>query len=443
MAAVALPAVLWAEQRPNIIYIMTDQQTASAMSCAGNSDVHTPNMDLLASRGVRFVNAYCAFPLSGPTRSSMFTGYMPSQIGTIENNLPIPDSVASRTLGTLLSESGYYCAYAGKWHAHTVSLPAEEAFGFHNICPNGDIGLAEACVRFLQSKPAQPFFLVASFTNPHNICEYARNQRTPYAHVEEPVLDECPNLPLNHEVAPFDSRILAFEKKQSYALYPTQDYTPEEWRRYLNAYYRLVEAVDHEIGKIVAEIERENLWKNTVIIFTSDHGDGCASHKWNQKTALYEEVVNVPLIVCAPKVKHPGMVLPQLVNNAVDLMPSVLDWAETVCPSYCKGVSYREISEKALQQEAHQPYVVTETNFNQTAGTLGWMVRTPRYKYVLYDKGAYREQLFDMTSSRLEMKNLAVEAKYKEVLEQHRNLLREWMKQHPAPRRGRHLSLIP
>lgn len=130
MAAVALPAVLWAEQRPNIIYIMTDQQTASAMSCAGNSDVHTPNMDLLASRGVRFVNAYCAFPLSGPTRSSMFTGYMPSQIGTIENNLPIPDSVASRTLGTLLSESGYYCAYAGKWHAHTVSLPAEEAFGF-------------------------------------------------------------------------------------------------------------------------------------------------------------------------------------------------------------------------------------------------------------------------------------------------------------------------
>lgn len=99
MAAVALPAVLWAEQRPNIIYIMTDQQTASAMSCAGNSDVHTPNMDLLASRGVRFVNAYCAFPLSGPTRSSMFTGYMPSQIGTIENNLPIPDSVASRTLG--------------------------------------------------------------------------------------------------------------------------------------------------------------------------------------------------------------------------------------------------------------------------------------------------------------------------------------------------------
>ena len=98
----ALPAMSGAQQKPNIIYIMTDQQGAMAMSCAGNSDLNTPNMDLLASKGVRFTNAYCAMPLSGPSRAAMFTGYMPSQCGMIENEMPLVDSLRTRTLGSLV-----------------------------------------------------------------------------------------------------------------------------------------------------------------------------------------------------------------------------------------------------------------------------------------------------------------------------------------------------
>ncbi len=79
--ALALPVMMAAQSRPNIIYIMTDQQSATAMSCAGNPDVHTPNMDRLAANGVRFTNAYTAMPLSGPARAAMFTGYMPSESG--------------------------------------------------------------------------------------------------------------------------------------------------------------------------------------------------------------------------------------------------------------------------------------------------------------------------------------------------------------------------
>ena len=84
------PAALMAQERPNILYIMTDQQTATAMSCAGNEEVHTPNMDRLAQRGLRFSNAYCSMPLSGPSRSSMFTGYTPGQVGLTENGTPCP-----------------------------------------------------------------------------------------------------------------------------------------------------------------------------------------------------------------------------------------------------------------------------------------------------------------------------------------------------------------
>ena len=163
---IMIPVSVFAKQeKPNIILIMTDQQSADAMSCAGNPDLYTPNMDKLASRGVRFENAYCTFPISGPSRSSIFTGYMPSESGVVENEMPLPDSLAAKTLGTVMSDAGYDCAYAGKWHVNTISLPGKEAFGFHNIKGNGDRGIAEACIDYLRGRPDdRPFFLVASGT---------------------------------------------------------------------------------------------------------------------------------------------------------------------------------------------------------------------------------------------------------------------------------------
>lgn len=443
LVGLALPAPFLAQERPNIIYIMTDQQSATAMSCAGNDELHTPNMDRLAKHGVRFENAYCSFPLSGPSRSCMFTGCVPGEMGIRKNGVPLPDSVRSRTLGTLLETAGYTTGYAGKWHAHTNSLPDRHAFGFENLHAHNDFGLAEAAVEFLKRKHDKPFFLVASFDNPHNICEYARNQKLPYATIEEPDLDECPGLPANHSVTPYDADVLAYERQQSYRLYPTQNFTHDDWRRYRNAYFRLVETVDREIGKIVDEIDRQNLWKNTVIIFTSDHGDGAGAHQWNQKTVLYEEVVNIPLIVCLPGGKHAGKVLPQLVNNGVDLLPSVCDWAGVQAPAGCRGVSYRAVAEQGNPQKEHQPYVVTETQFVQTAGTQGWAVRTPRYKYVLYEVGKNREMLYDMEKDRGEMCNLAVKKTYKKTVEEHRALLLEWMKMHPLLGKQSVIRFIP
>ena len=440
LGAIAIPSIAVAQEKPNIIYIMTDQQCAEAMSCAGNTDLHTPNMDLLAQRGVRFTNAYCAFPLSGPSRAAMFTGYMPSQSGMIENEMPLVDSLRHNTLGSVVAAAGYDCAYAGKWHVNTLSIPDNE-FGFRNIKENGDIGLAESCVEYLRGRDRkEPFFLVASFINPHNICEYARGQKTPHAKVVEPALDDCPNLPENFAVSPYDASVLKFEQGQNYKLYPTTSYSPDDWRRYRNAYYRLTEAVDAEIGKILAEIDRQKLWKNTVIIFTSDHGDGNGAHHWNQKTALYEEVAGVPMIVCLPGGRNGGTVSDALVNNGTDLMPSICEWTGAEVPYGRPGVSYKDAAENGSKGQDH---IVTETNFNQTAGTLGWMVRTSKYKYVLYDKGQYREQIFDMENDRKEMRNLAVENKYHDILLEHRGILVNWLKTTPGADRARHLRMIP
>lgn len=429
-----LTLVTLAQQRPNIIYIMSDQQAATDMSCAGNNDVSTPNMDRLAQRGMRFTNAYCALPLSGPSRSSMWTGYMPSDIGMEENETPLPDSIAVRTLGTLIENAGYECALAGKWHVNTNSLPSEHAFGFKNIHEFNDKGLPEDVIHFLRNHDKnKPFFLVASFNNPHGICEYARRQNVPYGDVSiYPNLEDCPQLPANFAVSPYDATALLFEKTRNHRLYPSYDYTADDWRRYLYGYYRLTETVDKQIGQILDELDRQNLWKNTVVIFTSDHGDGAAQHQWNQKTVLYESVANVPYIISLPKGKNAGKLMPQLVNNGIDLMPTVCDFAGIEIPKHCTGKSLRTVAESGKAETPLRDYVVTETVFAQTAGTIGWMVRTPGYKYVLYDTGRNREQLFDMHNDRGEMRNLAVERRYHDIVVKHRQMLREWMDQHPS-----------
>lgn len=429
---------------PNIIYIMTDQHSANALSCAGNLDVATPNIDRLAARGVRFTNAYCALPLSGPSRAAMFTGFTPSAIGMQENETPLPDSLRDRTLGNLMELAGYDNGYSGKWHVNTNSLPAKRAFGFENLHGHNDYGLAEAANEFLACDHGnKPFFLVASFDNPHNICEYARGQKLPFATIQEAPLDSCPNLPRNFLINPYDADILRWERERSYRLYPTKGYTADDWRRYRNAYFRLIEHVDAEVGKIVNAIDSLDLWNNTVVIFTSDHGDGQGAHQWNQKTALWEETANVPLIVCAPgNRKNAGKVSEVLVNNGIDLIPSILDWAGAETPADCRGTSLRYAVEKPESESEHD-FVVCETVFAQTGGTKGWALRTPRYKYVLYEAGANREMLFDMDTDRLEMTNLAIESRYKPVLERHRELLRLWMEDNLPPMEYPLTRLIP
>lgn len=146
-----------AAERPNIIYIFTDQQTASAMSCAGNPDLHTPNLDRLAAAGIMFNNAYCTAPLSGPSRGAMFTGHYPDAVGLSVNGSPMPDSLRTQTLGTLMKNAGYDCAYGGKWHLPLLDVPDKE-YGFDNIYKHSDDGLAEACAEYLSRKHKKPFF---------------------------------------------------------------------------------------------------------------------------------------------------------------------------------------------------------------------------------------------------------------------------------------------
>ena len=211
------PASRQDDPRPDIVWIMTDQHTATALSCAGNRYVRTPNIDRLAERGVRFVNAYCTAPLSGPSRAAMFTGLYPDEIGMIRNGAPFPEELEGRLLGNPVSEAGYECVYGGKWHVGPKHSAPEES-GFRRIHPFTDLGLGQACAEWLRGEHGHPFLLVASFDNPHNICEAARYQPLPYGDVTP--RRPYPPLPSNFRRNADDADAILFEKANNYFAYP-------------------------------------------------------------------------------------------------------------------------------------------------------------------------------------------------------------------------------
>ena len=415
--------------RPNILYVFTDQQSAFAMSCMGNDDLSTPAMDSLAETGTLFRNAYCTQPLCTPARASMFTGLMPHQCGTCSNDGPIDETLRPRELGRVLSDAGYECAYGGKWHVPESAMPEQNDHGFRTICGFNDNQLAQACVSFFREGRSRPFFLVASFDNPHNICEWGRSQCLPWGSIGRPPSPgECPDLPVNFAVPEHEPEIVRIEQRCNWALYPTTNYAEADWRRYRWAYYRLVEKVDREIGRILDGLREAGLEKDTVVMFSSDHGDGNGAHQWNQKSILYEEVVRVPMIISWPGVTRPGRQERQfLVSGGLDLYPTVCDYASVTPPEGLQGRSLRRFAEGEPVGQWRDAVFAETLFYGSGYGTTGRMVRSRRYKYVCYDRGKYREQLFDIEHDSVEVDNLAVDQQYYSVMEDHRNLLLKHM----------------
>lgn len=415
-----------AERRPNVVVVLTDQQTADAMGCVGNADLHTPAVDSLAANGTLFRNAYCTQPLCSPSRASLVTGEMPHRNGVTNNVMTLDEGLRGRELGTLFDAAGYDTAYAGKWHLPEYDLTGDH--GFRRVYGFGDDTVAANCVEFLGEERDQPFLLVASFDNPHNICEWARDEPLPWGDVDEVPTRDCPSLPSNFPVPPYEPELLRLVQDLHPRWHPTRGWDEYRWRQYRNAYYRLCERVDAEIGKVLTALRDQGLEDDTVVVFSSDHGDGVGAHRWNQKWALYEESVRVPMIVSWRGVTRAGAIDDEhLVSNGLDLLPTVLDYAGIRPPVELPGLSLRLLADGAAVTGWRDEVVArTEWDHEALAGSTGRMLRTARYKYVAYSWGRYREQLFDLREDPGEMVNLAVAARYDDVLAEHRRRLTDW-----------------
>ena len=413
--------------RPNVLLVITDQQTDEAMSCAGNPHLSTPAMDRIAARGVRFTRSYVTQPLCLPCRSSIQTGRYPHEIGTSTNGTAMNGEYPM--LGKLLQAGGYDTAYYGKWHVAASFEGAGYPTDSEDL--SSDSVTADRAIEYLHAPRDKPFFLTVSVRNPHDVCQLARGQDLPQGPIP-PVPDseaQLPPLPANFAIPENEPAAIRMSQERNRDFhYPTGEWTDLEWRQYLWGYYRLVEKADREIGRVLDALRDSGHEGKTVIILTSDHGEGVASHHWNQKQILYEQAVRVPLLIADPQASNPGSASDALVSTGIDLMPTILDAAGIANPP---GPIHGQSLRPLVQGEAtswDRSYVIAETTFARgaNAGASGRMVRTERYKYVVYDQGAGREQLFDLKADPHEMNNLATNPEYHTELNEHRTLISAW-----------------
>jgi len=430
-----------ADSRPNIIFINTDEQSAQMMSCAGNPWLHTPAMDRLAAEGIRFERAYCTHPVCLPSRFSWFTGRMPSELNIWDNksgsNLDrVPWDMLNNCAGHLLRRAGYRTAYGGKTHLPGDMTP--ESMGFENITADKRDGLAETCADWIAQRGKAndgPFFLTACFVNPHDICfmgmrdfiretradspdlnfnerwllsddsvemaELNQAMRMPDGVSEDAFYDKhCPPLPDNHQ--PQDPEPTGLTRKieaAPYRRYIREQWDERRWRLHRWAYARLVERVDEQVGRVIQALDDAKLTENTLVIFTSDHGDHDGSHKLEQKGTVYEEAARVPLLMRWPGQIEGGQVnRDALVSNGLDLVPTLCDLAGCAVPSDLRGQSVRPLLDRRASPTSFREALPLES-------AEGCAIVDRRFKYIRYHEGDDAEQLMDLQEDPGETRN--------------------------------------
>ena len=465
--ALMVPSLLRAatasQKRPNIIYIFTDQQSASMMSCAGNKWLKTPGMDYIAANGVRFERAYTTNPVCSPARVSLMTGRFPgcfndakgAQARENKGSMRIPaisDEVRQTTLAAFLKKTGYELAYGGKEH-----LPkplTSKALGFKNVSQDERDDLAESCAGFIKEQHGRPYFLIASFINPHDICymaldgltfdqpEYApgkklnsaRRKLTEAMKLPEGVSEEdffatyCPPLPPNFEPQEGEPKavhaLLKASRAGSFRLAARENYTEKDWRLHRWAYHRLTEVVDRQIQELLDALKESGQEENTLVIFSSDHGDMSSAHRTEHKSFLYEESAGVPFMAMWKGQIPAGRVDDShLVSNGLDLLPTVCDYAGIKGVADPRGKSLRPLFEgKGVEWRA-------TLGVESEIGRM--VVHENGCKYIKYDMAGEEEQLLDLTADPYEKRHFTGEPEYAAKLSELRGAFEsEWFPGH-------------
>lgn len=414
--------------QPNVLVILTDQLALQAIGAYGNAWVNTPNIDALAVSGLRFEKSYCSAPVCSPSRSSLLSGRMPHETGIEVNGPGMHADIPN--LGDLFQNAGYETAYIGKWGVGTYRgfdfLETEYPEGVNrHYGSDTDPFWTDRAVAFLGQKHDKPFLMVASLHNPHDICYWVMDHR----HLtEEADVDALPPLPDNFERDSNEPEFITTCRLRTYygnEANWTTTWDETEWRRYLHAYYQLVERVDREVGRILDALCESGLENETLVVFTSDHGEGMGGHEWVVKLMLYDEEALVPFIIRYPGVIPKGQASPCLVSG-IDLVPTLCDYAGVGCPAEVTGVSVKAVIDDL--GVGGRNYLVSQLSPDtKQLDMKGRMVRTDRFKYVVFSEGENAEMFFDMDRDSGEKVNLVQDPIFSDEVARHRLLLHDWI----------------
>lgn len=393
--------------KPNLLFLYTDEQRFDTLAAYGNTRICMPNLNRLAAQSTVFQRSYVTQPVCTPSRSSLLTGQYPHTNGCIENNIPL--RADTPCLPEMLTPGEYSCAHHGKWHLGNEVF-AQHGFTewratddtYHNwygperdqavrsayhhwLISHGiqynkrvDIPewiasrffreqimsfpeelsrpafLGEESSRFIREHQNDSWVLYTNFLEPHMPFHSARDGQ--YAPAEV-------TLPGNfgHALPQTESRKtrLSAEKYRRYGYDGQQLQTEQDWRELTARYWGMCSLVDTHVGRILDALEETGQMDNTIIVFTSDHGDMMGSHGLLTKTVMFEEAVRVPLMICYPGQKQ-GRIVDDPVSQ-IDIVPTLLDMLGQPIPDTLQGISLRSLVENGVTASNKRDVVIEWT----------------------------------------------------------------------------------
>ncbi len=449
-------------KRPNILIVHTDEHRIECLGAYGNKDVKTPHIDRLAADGVRYNNSFCPFPVCTPSRYSLLSGRYVHEHHGWGNHTTLASDIA--TFPKTLRSVGYRTKAVGKMHFTPTYLdvgfdelilaeqngPGRWDDDYHRYLKEHDLvdrndledqltrdyrphtpqkywdtcgamvsnlpekhhsttWTAEQAVQTLESwTPDEPNLLMVGFIKPH----HPFDPPAPWDKTYDP--EKLSLLP------GWTTECLERDFQYSRGYFPNNKLSEPVLRRVMAYYYATITQIDHHVGRMVDILKRKNLYDNTLIIFTSDHGDYMGFHHMLLKgNYMYDPVVKVPLIVKWPQSRHAGTVLDRLVNN-IDLAPTL-----------CLAAGCR--SAPSMHGHALQDAIGHELIFAESRGGREVMARSQDRKLILTPEN--RENLFfDLEKDPHELKNLYRKSEYRDEIEAMETKLTAWRCKEAKPK---------
>jgi arylsulfatase A-like enzyme len=441
--------------RPHIVFIMSDDHAAHAMSCYDSRINKTPHIDRIAKQGMRFDNCFCTNSICTPSRVVILTGTYNHINGVTTLSTPMDNRLLS--FPKLLQAAGYQTAIVGKWHLGQGPTHEPAGFDFWRVLPGQGLYhdpvmidregqsvyegyvtdlITDMSIEWIKGRDKdRPFCLLCHHKAPHRPWEPDDQHALLYEDVDIPVPvtfdDDYRNRALAAAVATMriDRDLNATDLKQPV---PQGLSAAEEkhwkYQRYIKDYLRVVASIDDNVGRLLDTLDEEGLTENTLVIYTSDQGFFLGDHGWYDKRFMYEESLRMPFIVRYPREIEAGTVNKDIVLN-VDFPATFLEIAGIAIPSSFQGKSMLSLlrgeTPEGWQTSLYYRYWMHKAHHNVYAH---YGVRTLRYKLIYYysdalgQAGAIDEtcepewELFDLEPDPYEMHNVVSDPTYAGVV---------------------------
>lgn len=425
-------AVIAQKEKPNIIFILTDDHRWDALGIAGNSIIRTPEMDKLASTGTYFTKAFVTTPICAASRASLLTGLYERTHGYTFQKPKLKEPYATMIYPKILKENGYHVGFFGKLgvilenpkqyfdvsEIYDRGNQPERAGYFYKKIGQDTVHLTRysgyQATQFIKDAPGdKPFCLSISFSAPH---AHDNSKDQYYWQAKSDTLYQNSKIPppVLGDSSYFNKLPLPVREGFNRTRWKWRFDTPEKYQEMVKGYYRMITEIDEEIGLIRNELIKKGIEKNTIIILMGDNGYFLGDRQLADKWLMYDNSIRVPLIIYDPRKNNPVINQDMVLN--IDIPSTILDAAGIKIPETYQGKSLLPYLDNSNDASLKRKSILVEHLWTLRDIPSSEGIRTEDFKYFRYRLIEAPEELYDLKNDPLEITNLASLKKYQTVL---------------------------